>query len=237
MNPDLGPRNGNSAMRICIPRGTKEIGGTCVEIESRSTRIVLDVGLPLDVTTPDEIPLHPIRGFETLDASLLGVIISHPHQDHYGLTYRLPGQTLFLIGKAAQSILAAANLLTPGGTAFENVRYLENRKPITLGSFTIVPFLVDHSAYDAYGILVEADGKRLFYSGDLRARPQERSSRSSFVNHRTAWMCCLWRERPSVVRTKCFPQRQLWSNDSWSCFSRRRECHWSGVPARTSTGS
>ena len=47
--------------------------------------------------------------------------------------------------------------------------HLEDRKPITLGPFTILPFLVDHSAYDAYAVLVEADGKRLFYSGDLRA--------------------------------------------------------------------
>jgi type II secretory pathway component GspD/PulD (secretin) len=31
------------------------------------------------------------------------------------------------------------------------------RRPIVLGPFTITPFLVDHSAYDAYAILVEAD--------------------------------------------------------------------------------
>ena len=35
-------------MRICIHRGTREIGGTCVEIESQGKRLVLDVGLPLD---------------------------------------------------------------------------------------------------------------------------------------------------------------------------------------------
>jgi Cft2 family RNA processing exonuclease len=35
-------------MRACIHRGTKEIGGTCVELESQGKRIVLDVGLPLD---------------------------------------------------------------------------------------------------------------------------------------------------------------------------------------------
>jgi len=156
-------------MRVCIHRGTKEIGGTCVEIESRGTRIVVDVGLPLDVATPDEMPLPPICGLATPDVSLLGVVISHPHLDHYGLAYQLPDQTLFLIGKAAQSILAAANLFTSAKTKFENVLYLEDRKPITLGAFTITPFLVDHSAYDAYAILVEADGKRLFYSGDLRA--------------------------------------------------------------------
>ena len=28
---------------------------------------------------------------------------------------------------------------------------------------------MDHSAYDAYALLVEADDRRLFYSGDLRA--------------------------------------------------------------------
>jgi ribonuclease J len=156
-------------MRVCIHRGTKEIGGTCVEIESRGVRIVLDVGLPLGVSTPDEVPLHPIRGFDKADATLLGVVISHPHQDHYGLAYRLPDQTLFLIGKAGRSILAAAELFTPSGTTFDNVLYLEDEKPIVLGPFTIVPFLVDHSAYDAYAIMVEADGKRLFYSGDLRA--------------------------------------------------------------------
>jgi ribonuclease J len=167
--PRLAALNENSAMRVCIHRGTTEIGGTCVEIESGGARIVLDVGLPLVVTTPDEVPLHPIPGFETPDPSLLGIVISHPHEDHYGLAYRLPEQTLFLIGKAAQSILAAANVFTPGGTTFKNVVYLEDRKPLTLGPFTILPFLVDHSAYDAYAVLVEADGKRLFYSGDLRA--------------------------------------------------------------------
>jgi ribonuclease J len=162
-------------MRVCIHRGGKEIGGPCVEIESGSVRIVLDVGLPLDATSPDEIPLYPIRGFEQLDASLLGVVISHPHRDHYGLAYRLPKQTQFLIGKAAQSILAAADLFAPSGITFENVIHLEDRKPIAFGPFTIVPFLVDHSAYDAYAILVEADDKRLFYSGDLRAHGRKGS--------------------------------------------------------------
>ena len=169
MTTDSGVRNGNIAMRVCIHRGTKEIGGSCVEIESGGARIVLDVGLPLDVPNPDKLPLPPICGFETFDPSLLGVVISHPHQDHYGLAYKLPEETLFLIGNATQSILAAANLFTPTRTRFKKVSHLEDRKPIKLGPFTITPFLVDHSAYDAYAILVEADGKRLFYSGDFRA--------------------------------------------------------------------
>src|ERR1039457_6793392 len=97
-------------MKICIHRATKEIGGTCVEIESQGKRLVLDVGLPLDASYPDEVPLHPVKGFDAPDPSLLGVVISHPHQDHYGLAHRLPEETPFLIGEAAEAILAAAAL-------------------------------------------------------------------------------------------------------------------------------
>lgn len=32
----------------------------------------------------------------------------------------------------------------------------------------MTPFLVDHSAYDSYAVLIDADGRRLFYSGDFR---------------------------------------------------------------------
>ena len=102
-------------MKICIHRGAKEIGGSCIEIESQEKRIVLDIGLPLDAIDPDAIPMHPVKGFDSSDESLLGVIISHPHQDHYGLAHRLPEQTPFLVGKAAEAILAAAALFSPAG--------------------------------------------------------------------------------------------------------------------------
>ena len=137
-------------MRFCIHRGTHEIGGTCVEIESQGKRIVLDIGLPLDVDDAESMPLHPVPGFDKPDPSLLGVLISHPHPDHYGLAHRLPPETPFLIGEAAEAILAAADLFTPMGLILKNVTHLRHREPIKLGPFTITPFLVDHSAYDSY---------------------------------------------------------------------------------------
>jgi ribonuclease J len=162
-------------MRICIHRGTKEIGGTCVELESQGKRLVLDVGLALDAPDANCVPLHPIKGFAVPDESLVGVVISHPHQDHYGLAHRLPEETPFLIGEAAEAILSAAALFSPAGLKLKNVKHLVDRSPIVLGPFTITPFLVDHSAYDAYAILVEADDKRLFYTGDFRAHGRKGS--------------------------------------------------------------
>lgn len=170
-------------MKVCIHRGTKEIGGTCVEIESQDKRLVLDVGLPLDTPDPDSIDLHPVKGFDAPDDSLLGVVISHPHQDHYGLAHRLPEETPFLIGEAAEAILSAAALFTPAGLKLKNVKHLVDRTPITLGPFTITPFLVDHSAYDSYATLVEAECKRLFYTGDFRAHGRKASLTERLIEH------------------------------------------------------
>ena len=159
-------------MKVCIHRGTREIGGTCLEIEAEGKRIVLDVGLPLNFdeqTESRDTYLPPVKGFREPDASLLGIFVSHPHQDHYGLSDLVPGEVPVIIGEAAKRILTAANQFLPRSAGpFENTITLQDGKMITLGPFRVTPYLVDHSAYDAYALLVEAGGKRLFYSGDFR---------------------------------------------------------------------
>ena len=154
-------------MKACIHRGAHEIGGTCIEVEATGQRIVLDVGLPLNAEASATL-LPRVRGFRTPDASLLAVVISHPHQDHYGLAQYLRPEIPILIGEAAARILEVASHFAPAGATFRNVRYLKDREAISVGPFRLTPYLVDHSAYDAYALLIEADGKRLFYTGDLR---------------------------------------------------------------------
>jgi ribonuclease J len=154
-------------MKVCIHRGSHQIGGTCIEIESKGSRIVLDIGLPLDASADDAL-MPAVRGFVEPDPSLLAVVISHPHADHYGLAHRIAPGTQLVIGGAAQHILEAASLFVPSALTFGNVAHLADRQPMKIGPFTITPYLADHSAYDAYLILVEADEKRLFYSGDFR---------------------------------------------------------------------
>ena len=157
-------------MRIRIHRGTKEIGGTCIEIESAGKRIALDVGLPLDAPEDGHERLLPaVPGFREADDSLLGVLISHPHQDHYGLARYLRPEVPVYIGEAAHRILRAASKYVPNGHAFTDPRFIADRTPLDIGPFRVTPYLVDHSAFDAHGLLVEADGRRVYYSGDFRA--------------------------------------------------------------------
>ena len=156
-------------MKAVIHRGTRQIGGTCVELEQDGDRIVLDIGLPLDAddTDPSRL-LPPVSGLREPDPSLLAVLISHPHLDHYGLALALEDHLPLAMGKAAEAIIAAAAPWVPNGKALRAAWHLENRKTIRIGSFAITPYLVDHSAFDAYALLVAAGGDRLFYTGDLR---------------------------------------------------------------------
>ena len=169
-------------MQVCIHRGTHQIGGTCVEIESQGKRIILDIGLPLDSELPD-VPLPPVSGFTEFDPSLLGVFISHPHLDHYGLAPKLIPEIPILIGLAALRILTAAGKFVPGGVNFNNTIEIKDRTPIVLGPFTLTPYLVDHSAYDAFALLVEADGQRLFYSGDFRGHGRKGKLLNRLASH------------------------------------------------------
>jgi len=157
-------------LRVCVHRGTHEIGGNCIEVEASGYRMVLDVGRPLDVDSDTVVELPPVAGLATGDdPSLLGVLVSHLHMDHWGLLPQVPPSVPVYIGEDAARILREAAFFSPFGIDIQPRGFLRDRQPLVLGPFKVTPYLMDHSAYDAYALLVEAEGKRLFYSGDLRA--------------------------------------------------------------------
>ena len=156
-------------MRLRIHRGAEEIGGNCIEVEATGQSILLDLGAPLSGNLSPEEALPPIDGLtDGSNRDLLGIIISHPHADHYGLARLAHPSIPIYIGRDADRMLRAAVAFSPFGVAFPNVVHYHQRKIFQVGPFTLTPYLNDHSAFDAYSFLVEADGRTLFYSGDIR---------------------------------------------------------------------
>jgi ribonuclease J len=162
-------------VRARIHRGAAEIGGNCVELEAQGQRLVFDIGRPLWAEPGEVVPLPNVAGLSGGDPSLLAVVVSHAHPDHYGLAGLLPESVPLFMGGATARILREASFFTPIGLDRDPAAALVDREPLAIGPFTLTPFLVDHSAFDAYALLIEADGRRLFYSGDIRAHGRKAS--------------------------------------------------------------
>jgi ribonuclease J len=141
---------------------------------------VLDIGQPLDAARGTVTALPDIPGFLSPDPSLLGILISHGHQDHWGLIGQVPIRVPVYIGEAAHRILKEAAFFSQGLT-LDPAGFLRHREPFVLGPFTITPFLNDHSAFDTYSLLIEANGRRLFYSADLQAHGRKAGIFEEFV--------------------------------------------------------
>jgi len=154
-----------SDVSLTIHRAASEIGGNCVEIATfEGSRLILDVGRPLDAPEGIEPPLP-----SSLDLSrpVDGVLLSHPHQDHYGLLQRLPDSWPVFSGDAAAKLIKLTSEIVhePIDRTFTT---WNSGCAFSAGPFRITPLLTDHSAFDAYMLLVEVAGKKLLYSGDFR---------------------------------------------------------------------
>jgi ribonuclease J len=163
-------------MKLIIHRGAKQIGGSCLEVATASTRLILDVGLPLDdLAAPAALPSREPATHETISEvftrspDVAAVLISHAHADHTGLLHLAPsGVPIFLSKGTSKMMLAGSVYANQPDAPRERQRVLELRSPQQIGDITVTAFPVDHSAFDAQAFLLEADGRRVLYSGDLR---------------------------------------------------------------------
>src|SRR4051812_28985244 len=135
-------------MRLRIHRGTREIGGTCVELQADGKSLLVDLGLPLDAEKPDPSLLPAVPGLtDGSNALLLGIVLSHIHADHIGLAgFAHPAIPVF-IGAKTQIMLGAVQPFMPKQRPIPSLKSYADRQAFTLGPFRVTPFLTDHSAF------------------------------------------------------------------------------------------
>lgn len=169
-------------MRVRIHRGTKEIGGTCIELEADGARLLLDLGLPLDGNL-DDVSSHPAIEGLAGSGDLLGLVLSHGHIDHWGLAPLAGPDLPVALGAATLRILQAAAPFVPRPYVPAKPVEFTSGTPLQIGPFRVTPHLVDHSAFDAHAIEVEAAGRRLFYSGDIRGHGRKAALFEKLLAH------------------------------------------------------
>ena len=149
-------------MKAKIYRGAKEIGGTCLELTANNGKILwVDLGAPLDKKNPN---------VDYAKNKVDALLISHPHQDHFGLMEEVGNEVPIYIGQLSLDLINATRIFRDIPPLNGSYKIIEAWKSFTVAdTFQITPFLTDHSTPEAFAFLIEAVGKRVFYSGDFRA--------------------------------------------------------------------
>ena len=175
-------------MNLTTHRGTHEIGGSCVEITSLDSRIVIDIGMPLvkegggkfdfkeykHLSGPELVQarvLPDIKGFyewDTLNKPIDGLLISHAHMDHYGFLPYINQNVHCYLGEGTKRLIDITRLFLGFKTAINKHTFIKSGEPLWIGAFKVTPYLMDHAAFDAHAFLVESDSKKVLYTGDFR---------------------------------------------------------------------
>jgi ribonuclease J len=176
----------SDAMRITIHRGTHEIGGNCIEIATDSTRIILDVGMPLFDKDRNQFDDKVLKGKsvnELLEAGILpsveglfaegaapdAILLSHAHMDHTGfLPYTRPEIPVYATSGTSKMMKAGAIFARQAELPRGRHSKVTPGVPKQIGDIQVTPFAVDHSAYGGVAFLIEGEGKTVLYSGDIR---------------------------------------------------------------------
>jgi ribonuclease J len=181
-------------VRYTIHRGAHEIGGMCIEVAADDgTRVLLDLGMPLVAPDGGEFPrgtpqrstaelleedvLRTIPGLYPSDPAapdIAGIILTHSHLDHYGLAHHAHPEIPVWGSRGTIAILDVGRVFFPDAELPSDLRTLPDDEVLAIGGLSITAIPVDHAAPDSRALLVEADGQRLLYSGDLRAHGRTR---------------------------------------------------------------
>jgi len=180
-------------MEIKIHRGLEQIGGCITEIRTATSRVFVDMGQNLPgcgTSTTREEDRALVEGvFAQNKKEYEAVFYTHGHEDHVGLCEYVPdnvpqycseGTKLLLLLKfkhilktqyvnnlSFQSMLTSARI---GKMMTFNIwKRSNNPQPIVVGNIKVTPFYNCHSIYDSHMFLIEADGKRIWHTGDYRA--------------------------------------------------------------------
>ena len=152
-------------MEINIIRGQNQIGGSIIEISSKNTKIILDIGSNLD---DKEIIVPEIEGLFKGKAKYDGILISHYHGDHVGLATRILPEIQIYMGEKSYEIYKVSNEYM-GKEYLKEPKIFKAEEEFFIGDIKITPYLCDHSAFDSYMFLLDCEGKRMLYTGDFRS--------------------------------------------------------------------
>lgn len=164
--------NTNAKLRITPLGGLGEIGGNMMVVETETQALIIDVGMSfpdenmhgVDILIPDFSYIREIK------EKIVGIIITHGHEDHIGA---MP----YLFKEMQFPVYGTSLPLEMIGSKFDEhkmrehrgyFRAIQKRVPIKIGEFEVEWMHVTHSIIDSSCIAVKTEAGTWIHTGDFK---------------------------------------------------------------------
>ncbi|HVM22240.1 MAG TPA: ribonuclease J [Sphingomicrobium sp.] len=156
---------------FCALGGSGEIGMNVNLYGCRGQWIMVDLGLTFaDASYPGvELILPDLEFIEDQQQRLLGIVLTHGHEDHIGaLPYLAEELKSPLFATPFTAGLIANKLEEEGLTGIVKLNVVERGASIELGPFRVSFVALSHSIPEGNGLLIETPFGDIFHTGDWK---------------------------------------------------------------------
>lgn len=147
-----------------------QIGGCITVISSEKAKIMIDFGENL----PGTEMMGTESDFNWESEKIDAVLFTHYHGDHIGRFKEIPKEIPLYMGNLTRQIMITISKYVKDEEALRilqddtRVQTVVAAQNFEIEDIQITPYMVDHSAFDAYMYLVETPEKTILHTGDFR---------------------------------------------------------------------
>ena len=164
--------NTSAKLRITPLGGLGEIGGNMMVVETENQALIIDVGMSfpegdmhgVDILIPDFTYIREIKD------KIVGIIITHGHEDHIGA---MP----YLFKEMQFPVYGTSLPLEMIGSKFDEhkmrehrgyFRAIQKRTPIKIGEFEVEWMHITHSIIDSSAVAIKTEAGTMIHTGDFK---------------------------------------------------------------------
>lgn len=164
-------KQGTEKIRVFALGGVGEIGKNMYVIEVDNDLIVIDSGLmfPDDDMLGVDIVIPDISYLEENRERVQGIILTHGHEDHIGaLPYVIRKLNVPIYGTKLTLGIVKAKLAENSLDKVVDLRVIDCKSQILVGTTTVNFFRTNHSIPDSVGVSIETIQGSIVHTGDFK---------------------------------------------------------------------